>query len=96
MPLHQTRARLETALVPVCIIPNTLGLSTANPLDVFVGIDGRRGAGGGRRLHGLVLGGKSRRGGSRGRLRRASGGMRVAREVAVVKRSGGCWVGVSG
>ena len=96
MPLHQTRARLETTLIPTCIVPNTLGLSTDNPLDVVVGIDGRRGAGSGRRLHGVVFGGKSRRGGRRRRLWRASGGMRVAREVTVVAGAGGCWMGVSG
>jgi hypothetical protein len=50
MPLHQTRARLETTFVPTRIVPNTLGLSTTNPLDVFVSVDDRRGACGGRRL----------------------------------------------
>jgi hypothetical protein len=96
MPLHQTRARLETTLIPAWIIPNTLGLSTASPLDVTISVDGCRGAGSGRRLHGLILGGESGRGGSRRRLRRASSGMRVTRQVTVVKGAGGCWVGVSG
>jgi hypothetical protein len=96
MPLHQTGARLEATLIPTRIIPNTLGLSTAGPLDVGVGIDCRRGAGSGRGLHRLVLGRKSRRGGSRGRRRGAAGGMRVAGEVTMVKRVGGCWVGMSG
>lgn len=90
MPLHQTGTRLETTLNPACIVPDTLGLSTVNPLDVFVGIDGHRGAGSGRRLHGLILGGKSRRGGCRGCLRGASGGMRVARGITVVTGAGGC------
>jgi hypothetical protein len=92
MPLHQTRARLKTALVPTCIVPNTLGLSTTAPLDVLVGVDGGRGAGSGRGLDRVVLGGKRRRGRSRGCLRRASGGMGVAREVAVMVRAGRCWV----
>jgi hypothetical protein len=48
VPLHQARARLETALIPTCVVPNALGLSTAGPEDVFVGIDGRRRASGGR------------------------------------------------
>jgi len=48
VPLHQTRARLETTLIPICIVPNAFGLSTADPLDVFVGVDGRRGTGGRR------------------------------------------------
>jgi hypothetical protein len=83
MPLHQTRTGLETTLVATRIVPNTLGLSTANFLDVIVGVDrcGGAGCGGLRRL---ILGGKGRRGrGWRG-LRRASGGMRVVREVAAV------------
>jgi hypothetical protein len=96
VPLHQTGARLETTLNPACIVPNTLGLSTANPLDVVVGVDGHRRAGSGRRLRGLVLGGKSGRGRSGGCPRGASGGMRVARGVTVVTGAGGCWVGVAG
>jgi hypothetical protein len=94
MPLHQTGARLETTLNPACIVPDTLGLSTANPPDIVVGVDGRRGAGSGRRLHGLVLGGKSRRRWSRGCPWGASGGMRVARGVTVMMGAGGCWVRV--
>jgi hypothetical protein len=96
MPLHQTRARLETTLIATCIVPNTLGFSTDDPLDVVVGIGGRRGTGSGRRLRGLVLGGKSRRGGRRGRLWRASGRMRVTREVTVVTGTGGRQEGLSG
>jgi hypothetical protein len=96
MPLHQTRARLETALVPTCIVPNTLGLSTTNPLDVIVGVDDRRGAGSRRGLHRLILGGKRRRGRSRGRLRRASGRIRVVRGVAAVIGARGRWVGMGG
>jgi len=49
MPLYQAGTRLKTALNPVCIVPNALGLSTTDPLNVFVGIDGRRGTGSGRR-----------------------------------------------
>jgi hypothetical protein len=48
MPLHQTRARLEATLVPTCVVPNTLGLSASNLLDIFVGVDRSGGAGGGR------------------------------------------------
>jgi len=93
MPLHQTRARLETALVPTCIVPNTLGLSTTNPLDVIVGVDDRRGAGSGR-LRRLVFGGKGRRRRCRRCMRRASGGMRVVGEVAAVTRARGSCVSV--
>jgi hypothetical protein len=83
MPLDQTRARLETTLVPTCVVPNTLGLSTGNLLDVFVGVDGC-GRASSRRLGRLILGGKGRRRGSSGGLWRTSGGMRVVGEVAVV------------
>jgi len=93
MPLHQTRARLETALIPTCIVPNTPGLPTTGPLNVIVGIYGRRGAGSGRRLGRLILGGRRRRGRRRGRLWRASGRMRVAGEVAAVMRARGYRVG---
>jgi len=62
MPLYQTGAGLEAALIPTRIVPNTFGFSTTNPLDVFVGVDSRRGAGGGRRLGRLIFGGKRRRG----------------------------------
>jgi len=96
VPLHQTRARLETAFAPTWIVPNTLGLSAANPLDVIVGVDRRWGAGGGRRFSRLVLCGKGRRGRSRRRLGRAPSGMRVAREVAAVIGARGVWVGVRG
>jgi len=84
MPLHQARTRLETALAPICIIPNTLGLPTTAPLDVFVGVDNRRGAGSRRGLRRLVLGGKRRRGRGSGCLRRASGRVRVVGRVAAV------------
>lgn len=94
MPLHQAGTRLEAALITTCIVPNTLGLSTAQPLDVLVGIDCRRWTGSGRRLHRLIFGGK--RGRSRGRrgLRRASGGMRVVGRIPVVTRARGRRVGV--
>jgi hypothetical protein len=94
VPLHQTRARLKPALSPTCIVPNTPGLSTTHPLDVIVGIDGRRGTGSGRRRGRVILGGRRRRGRCRRRQRRASGGMRVAGEVAAVTGTRGCWVGV--
>jgi len=88
VPLHQTRTRLKTALVPACVIPNALGLSPVNFLDIFVGVDGCGGAGGGR-LSRLILGGKGRRGGSQRGLRRAPSGIRVVREVATVTGVGG-------
>jgi hypothetical protein len=91
VPLHQTRARLEATLIPICIVPNALGLSTADPLDVVVGVDDRRGAGS-RGLRRFVLGGKRRRGGGNGCLRRASGGVRVVREIAAVTGARRCWV----
>ena len=94
MPLHQTGARLETALAPVYIVPNALGLSTADPLDVLVGVDGRRGASGRGRWGGFVLGRKRGRGGGGWGLRRASGGVRVAREIAAVTGAGWCWLRV--
>lgn len=87
MPLHQTGTRLETALIPVGIIPNTLGLSAANPLDVVVGVDGRRGARSGGRLLRLVLGREGRRGRSRRCLRGTSSGMGVTGRITVVTRT---------
>lgn len=94
MPLHQARARLETALSPICIVPDTPGLSTTDPLDIFVGVNCRWGAGSGRRLCRLILGGKGGRGRGSRCLGRAPGGMRVAREVAAVIGTGGDRVGV--
>jgi hypothetical protein len=94
VPLHQTRARLETTLIPICIVPNALGLSAADPLDVVVGVDGRRGTGGRRRLRRFVLGGKRRRGGGDGRMRRASGGVGVVREITAVTGARWCWLWV--
>jgi hypothetical protein len=87
VPLHQTGTRLETALIPVCIIPNTLRLSAANPLDVVVGVDGRRGARSGGRLLRLVLGREGRRGRGRRCMRGTSSGIRVAGGIAVVTRA---------
>jgi hypothetical protein len=93
MPLHQTRTRLESTLIATCVVPKTLGLSATNSLDVIVGVDYRGGAGSGR-LRRLVFGGKGRRGRSRGRLRRATGGIRVVREVAAVAGVRGKWLGL--
>lgn len=95
VPLHQTGTGLETTLIPAWIVPNTFRLPTANPLDVLVGVDSCRGAGSRRRLGQLILilGGKRRRGRCRRCLRRASCGMRVAGEVAVVPRVRGRRVG---
>jgi hypothetical protein len=95
MPLHQTRARLKTTLVPACVVPNALGLSPSNFLDIIVGVDGCGGAGGGR-LRRLIFGGKGRGGRRRRRLRGAPGGVRVVGEVATVKGVGGRRVGVYG
>lgn len=94
MPLHQTGTRLETTLIPAYIVPDTLGLSAASPLDVLVSVDGRRGAGSGRRLCRLILAGKGRRGRSTRRPRRASGGMRVAGGIATVTSARRWRVGV--
>jgi hypothetical protein len=93
VPLHQTGAGLEATLIPTCVVPDTLGFSTTNPLDVIVGVDSCRGAGGGRRLRRLILGGKCGRG--RGRsMRGTSSGMRVVGEIATVTGTRGWWVGV--
>jgi len=93
MPLHQTRARLESTLVPAWVIPNALGLSAADLLDIIVGVDGSGGAGGGR-LCRLIFGGKGRRGRSRRGLRRAPCGIGIVGEVAAVTGVGGQRVGV--
>jgi hypothetical protein len=83
VPLHQTRARLETTLNPTCAVPNTLGLSATHPLNVIVGVHDCRRTGSGR-LCRLVLGRQGRRGRCRRCRGRAPGGMRVAGEVARV------------
>jgi hypothetical protein len=83
VPLYQTRTRLEATLMPTCVVPNTLGLSAGNPLDVIVGVDGCGGTGGGR-LRRFILGGEGGGGRSLRRRWRASSGVGVAREVAGV------------
>jgi hypothetical protein len=93
MPLHQTRARLKTALVSACVVPNAFGLSPRNFLDIVVGVDGCGGASGGR-LRRLIFGGKGRGGRCRGCLRRTPSGVGVVGEVAVVTGVRGKRVGV--